>query len=43
MLTIDKFIYTAHPARVIFGSGTTGQLPEEVERAGCAARACALH
>lgn len=34
MLTIDKFVYTAHPARVIFGSGTTGQLPEEVERLG---------
>ena len=26
------FVYTSHPARVIFGRGTTARLPEEVER-----------
>ncbi|MCB8883578.1 maleylacetate reductase [Acidisoma cellulosilytica] len=26
------FVYTSHPARVIFGSGTLARLPEEVER-----------
>lgn len=33
MATRD-FVYTGHPARVIFGSGTTVQLPEEVARLG---------
>lgn len=33
-MEIHDFVYTAHPARVIFGSGTTGQLPEEVKRLG---------
>ncbi|WP_416358113.1 maleylacetate reductase [Aureimonas phyllosphaerae] len=28
------FVYNAHPARVIFGSGTLARLPEEVERLG---------
>ena len=28
------FVYTAHASRVIFGSGTLAQLPEEVERMG---------
>ncbi len=29
---MDAFVYTSHPARVIFGSGTLSRLPEEVER-----------
>lgn len=29
-----NFVYTGHPARVIFGSGTTAQLPAEVQRLG---------
>ena len=29
-----NFTYTGHPARVIFGFGTTTQLPDEVERLG---------
>lgn len=29
-----SFIYTGHPGRVIFGSGTMQQLPQEVERLG---------
>jgi maleylacetate reductase len=29
------FVYTAHPARVVFGAGTVGRLGEEVERLGC--------
>jgi alcohol dehydrogenase class IV len=28
------FVYVGHPARVIFGFGTTSRLPEEVERLG---------
>lgn len=28
------FVYTSHPARVIFGSGTTARLPDEVARLG---------
>ncbi|MEV6025367.1 maleylacetate reductase and hydroxyquinol 1,2-dioxygenase domain-containing protein [Streptomyces sp. NPDC052036] len=28
------FVYTSHPARVIFGSGTVGRLREEIERLG---------
>ena len=28
------FVYNAHPARVIFGSGTLSQLPDEVARLG---------
>lgn len=31
---MDGFTYTGLPARVIFGSGTTGQLPAEAERLG---------
>ena len=31
-LLMDGFVYSSHPARVIFGSGTLGQLPGEVER-----------
>lgn len=31
---MDAFTYTGLPARVIFGSGTTKRLPEEVERLG---------
>jgi alcohol dehydrogenase class IV len=31
---MDAFVYDAHPARVIFGSGTLERLPEEVERMG---------
>ncbi|MFJ5970816.1 maleylacetate reductase and hydroxyquinol 1,2-dioxygenase domain-containing protein [Streptomyces sp. NPDC093060] len=29
------FVYTSHPARVVFGAGTVGRLAEEVERLGC--------
>lgn len=29
-----NFIYTGHPARVIFGFGTTAQLPDEIGRLG---------
>lgn len=29
-----SFIYTGHPARVVFGFGTTAKLPEEVARLG---------
>ncbi|WP_294640240.1 maleylacetate reductase [uncultured Aureimonas sp.] len=32
--TMRDFVYNAHPARVIFGSGTLARLPEEVERLG---------
>lgn len=28
------FVYTANPARVVFGSGTIKQLPDEVKRLG---------
>jgi len=28
------FVYTSHPSRVVFGSGTVGRLREEVERLG---------
>lgn len=31
---MNPFVYAAHPARVIFGSGTLSQLPAEVERLG---------
>ena len=31
---MQPFVYNAHPARVIFGSGTLSQLPAEVERLG---------
>ncbi|MDQ0469907.1 maleylacetate reductase [Labrys wisconsinensis] len=31
---MQPFIYSAHPARVIFGSGTLARLPAEVERLG---------
>ena len=31
---MDAFVYDAHPARVVFGSGTLARLPEEVERMG---------
>ncbi len=31
---MDPFVYTARPARVIFGAGTLRQLPAEVERLG---------
>ena len=31
---MEPFVYNAHPARVIFGSGTLRQLPAEVERLG---------
>jgi maleylacetate reductase len=33
-MSTRNFIYTGHPARVIFGFGTTTQLPDEVERLG---------
>ena len=29
-----NFVYSSHPARVIFGSGTSAQLTEEVDRLG---------
>ncbi|MGW7522616.1 maleylacetate reductase and hydroxyquinol 1,2-dioxygenase domain-containing protein [Streptomyces sp. NPDC054783] len=29
------FVYTSHPSRVVFGTGTVGRLGEEVERLGC--------
>ena len=29
-----SFVYTANPARVVFGSGTIKQLPDEVKRLG---------
>lgn len=29
---MKPFVYTAHPARVVFGTGTIKQLPEEVKR-----------
>lgn len=29
---IAPFVYTANPGRVVFGSGTIGQLPEEADR-----------
>ncbi|MFI6356302.1 maleylacetate reductase and hydroxyquinol 1,2-dioxygenase domain-containing protein [Streptomyces sp. NPDC050743] len=29
------FVYTSHPARVVFGAGTVGRLGEEVGRLGC--------
>lgn len=31
---MDAFIYNAHPARVVFGSGTLSRIPEEIERLG---------
>ncbi len=33
-MSARDFIYTGHPARVVFGFGTTARLPEEVERLG---------
>lgn len=30
-----EFVYTAHPARVVFGTGTVSCVREEVERLGC--------
>lgn len=33
-MTLQNFVYTGHPTRVIFGFGTTTQLPAEVERLG---------
>ncbi len=34
MMGEREFIYTGHPARVIFGFGTTARLPEELARLG---------
>ncbi len=34
MMAEREFIYTGHPARVIFGFGTTARLPEELARLG---------
>ena len=31
---MDAFTYNAHPARVVFGSGTLSRIPEEIERLG---------
>lgn len=31
---MEPFVYTAHAARVVFGSGTIARLPDEVERLG---------
>ncbi len=31
----DRFVYTAHPARVVFGAGTLAVLPDEVAALGC--------
>lgn len=33
-MTPGDFVYTGHPSRVIFGSGTTTELPAEVARLG---------
>jgi maleylacetate reductase len=33
---MEPFVYEALPARVVFGHGTVGQLPDEVARLGCA-------
>ena len=33
-LTMRAFVYNANPARVVFGSGTIKQLPDEVKRLG---------
>ncbi len=30
----DGFVYAAHPARVVFGTGTLGRVPEEVGKLG---------
>ncbi|MCW2912140.1 MAG: alcohol dehydrogenase [Actinomycetia bacterium] len=32
---MKNFVYTAHPARVVFGAGTFDQVRAEVERLGC--------
>ncbi|MFE2990787.1 maleylacetate reductase and hydroxyquinol 1,2-dioxygenase domain-containing protein [Streptomyces sp. NPDC059262] len=32
---MQTFVYTSHPSRVVFGTGTVGRLGEEVERLGC--------
>lgn len=32
---IDAFTYTALPARVVFGTGTLGRIPEELRKLGC--------
>lgn len=34
---MDPFVYTASPARVVFGSGTLAGLGDELERLGCKA------
>src|SRR5688572_15827358 len=34
-ITMQSFVYSALPSRVIFGSGTISKLKSEVERAGC--------
>ena len=34
---MEPFVYTSHPARVVFGSGTLGQLGNELDRLGCSA------
>jgi alcohol dehydrogenase class IV/protocatechuate 3,4-dioxygenase beta subunit len=30
-----NFVYTSHPSRIIFGTGTVSQVRDEVERLGC--------
>lgn len=30
-----NFVYTSHPSRIVFGTGTVSQVREEVERLGC--------
>ena len=32
---MDAFTYTALPARVVFGTGTLGQIPDELRKLGC--------
>ena len=32
---MNQFIYCANPSRVLFGSGTSGQLAEELSAMGC--------
>lgn len=33
-MRLRSFLYLANPARVVFGAGALGRLPEEVERLG---------
>ena len=33
-MQLRSFLYLANPARVVFGAGALGRLPEEVERVG---------